>query len=388
MKIVNLFLLIASFLFSVSCGNKNDGVAESPSNELVKMRVTDIFKKDSVLAFLSAHGELNAAVSRSYNEKAEAALKENSGKVEFYYKKAITLWPMEKNYIDLGNYLNATSRYDAAALAYETATKVTTTHSFDQYLRIIKNDLLSTSYYIQTEFLDNCHALNYNMEDILENIVKDEKLKNSVSRMKFTSLINVMSNQEGWNISYKNPDTTGATFDDFIKKFEPVRLPFSCSIKELHYFSYDHSGMEGEEYDPSTDYSRFMEYSLFKTNYYGETDFQYLIKNEAGKLIVIHAVDTSGSAVPREMRCIYHRLLVYNFEGKLIDSKIIGAQAGEILITYKINPDLTIIREAALRKWKKPFNRSDIDNEIVSVEPVLIDNYSVTDDGKIIVLDK
>ncbi len=385
MKVNYLFLILGLVIFN-SCKNKNTSTTELPPEVTTKMKVTDIFKKDSVTAFLAAHGEENAEISEKYIQKAEAITKENFSKAEYYYKKAITLWPTDKNYIGLGNLFNDKKKYDAAAEAYQLAIKVNTTQSFDQYLRMIKNDLLSTNYYIQTEFLDNCYALEYNMQMILEKIIADEELKISVSRMKYTSLANVMTNQSSWNVSYQNPDTTGATLEDFIKKFEPVSLPFVCTKKDLYYFSYNRSEMEYEEYDPSTDFSRFMEYSLFKTNYYGETDFQYLIKNGNGKLIVIHAVDTSGSAVPRDMRCIYHRLLVYNNEGKMVDSKIIGAQTGETLVTYKINPDLTIIREAFVRKWKKPFNRSDIDNEIISVEPSSTVNYSVTELGKIVPL--
>ena len=62
MKVNYLFLILVLFIFN-SCKNKKTSTTELPPEVTTKMKVTDIFKKDSVTAFLAAHGEENAEIS-------------------------------------------------------------------------------------------------------------------------------------------------------------------------------------------------------------------------------------------------------------------------------------------------------------------------------------
>jgi tetratricopeptide (TPR) repeat protein len=347
----------------------------------VKMRVSNMFRKDSVLAFIQANGEINKPLADQYLQKAENLRKDDFPKAVYYYKRAITLFPDDKTYIQLGNVLMEKEKYDEAHEVFETALNLNPAQSEKQYVQMIKNNLFSSIDYSQYFLLDNYHKMNYDLATIQTNVVEDEKIKSSLSPLKIKDFISNMNNI--WQLNPTYDENSGGSFADFIKQFEPVTLPFACSKKELQRFVYDSNG-DYEEYDPTTDFSRFSESSLFKTKYYCKTDFQYLVKETNNQLVLIQAVDTSGTGVPRDMRCVYHRLVIYNTDGKLMDSKIIGAQAGETLITYTIHPDLTISREAFIRKWKKPFVRYDVDNEILSTESTPIPQIKITDEGKIV----
>ncbi len=348
---------------------------------VVKMKASNIFRKDSVLAFIYKNGDINKPLADQYIQKAENLKKDDFQKTVYYYKRAITLLPDGKTYLLLGNALMEKGKYDEANEVFETAINLEPAQPVEQYIQMIKNNLFSSVDYSLYFLLDNYHKMNYDIATLQTEVIANEKIKSSLSPLRIKDFISIMNNI--WLITPPYDETSGGSFVDFIKQFEPVALPFVCSKKELQRFVYDNNGDYGE-YDPTTDFSRFSENSLFKTKYYCKTDFQYLVKQTNDLLALIQAADTSATGVPRDMRCVYHRLVVYGTDGNLIDDKIIGTQAGETLITYTIHPDLTISREAFVRKWKKPFVRYDIDNELLSTESTPVSQIKVTNEGKIV----
>ncbi len=386
LKTMNYFYTLLTCLLLAalpSCKSKVTAT-EFPLDKASTMKVTNIFYKDSILAFLSVTGDSNAALANDYVKKAENVKDNDFKKAAYYYKRAITLYPIESYYLRYADALYEKGKYNEAFYVYDILLTLNPTQSSDVYVRILKNTLLSSKTYAYYSYLTNFHSQNYDLEIIKTKVENDEQIKTSVSPEELKDFVSAYINI--WEIVLEEDDErrTGATFEDYIKEFEPVTLPFGVEKKELQRFVYDNMRIEDfDGYDPSMDFSRFKEHELFKAKYYVKTDFQYLIKQADGFTIVIHAADTSAEAVPGDFRCIFHRLMVYNSNGNLLDSKIIGEHAGANFTTYTVYPDLSIITRNHIRQWKKPFSRYEIDNEILRTEPTTTVTYRVTDTGEI-----
>lgn len=372
------FFILCTFVASFYGCKPNEPVSE----EYDHMKVSIIFKKDSVLKYASLYGEFNKDVAEKYAAKANALLSNDFRKAEYYYKKALTLYPNDKIYIEYGNALYEKGRYENAEEAYEMALELNAAQTPGQYFTIFKTGLLAGHPYMYDE-LGKFKSQLYSYEEIKQKVINDEIVKKKISPIQIQNFSQTIDNVWELQTYDASESSEGGSFADYVKQFDPLTLPYSAKAKELRRFAYVRGYFEGEDYDPTTDFSRFEENSLFKTKSYCETDFQHKVKEGDDRIILIHAADSSYDAVPADFRCVWHRLLVFNNTGELLDSRIIGMHAGDKLTTYSIGENLVISTESFSRKWKKPFVRNEIDNEIVSTEKTGDAQYKITDAGKI-----
>lgn len=377
MKPTRFFILCAFAASLCGCSSQKDS---GPSQEYDHMKVSNIFRKDSVVKYAGLYGEFNKDVAEEYVQKANALLNADFYKADYYFKKAITLYPNDRLYIQYANALADKGRYASAEEAYDIATELNPAQPADQYIRIFKTKLLAGHPYMY-DVLEKFKAQLFSYELITKEVINDEAIKEKVPTLQlrdFTQSINGI-----WEIQNDPGASEGASFADYVKQFDPITLPYSATAKELRRFGYVRGYFEGEDYDPATDFSRFEENSLFKTKSYCETDFQHKVKEDEHHIVLIHAADSSADAVPADFRCVWHRLLVFDKNGQLIDSRVIGVHAGETLVTYKIGEDLTVHTETFSRKWKKPFVPHEIDNELISTDKQWSQEYTITETGKI-----
>ncbi len=382
----SIFVIVAALALSglLACKPQEKPVEFALDNAQT-MKVTNIFNKDSVEVFYNLTGETNLELAEQYTRKAEEIIGADQKKALYYFKRAITLLPVGNIYARYGNALFEKGNYQEARNPFTMLIVLNPAQTKEQYLKIIKNELLSSGQYVSYALLENYKKQNYDVSALTSEVLEDEKIKTSLSVAQVRDFNLTIRNV--WEMPPSDEDEEnreGAPFSEYVKQFEPVTLPFNASKKELQRFVYDHS-FEGEfeDYDASQDFTRFAENHLFKTKYYCNTDFQYLVKEGNGLVVLLHAADSSAEAVPGDFRCIYHRLLVFSTSGNLLDSKIIGIHSGETLVTYSINQELNINTESFSRKWKKPFVRHEIDNEILSTEKISEMKYKITESGKI-----
>ena len=98
---------------------------------------------------------------------------------------------------------------------------------------------------------------------------------------------------------------------------------------------------------------------------------------------IVYSVDTSETACPKEMRHIYHRIVLYNDKGQIVDNKIIAFQSGEDLATATVNQsDVTV--KFFKRKWRNPYKKNDFDNDLLVIEEAGSVTYKMNAEGKII----
>jgi uncharacterized protein YkuJ len=83
------------------------------------------------------------------------------------------------------------------------------------------------------------------------------------------------------------------------------------------------------------------------------------------------------------MRQIYYRIVCFDNNAKLIDTKIIAQQAGVKLVTVAFNHTQFRTTEYQ-RKFKNNYVFDDFDNDIVAIETLAESNYKIQEDGKIV----
>lgn len=99
-------------------------------------------------------------------------------------------------------------------------------------------------------------------------------------------------------------------------------------------------------------------------------------------VMVVYRIDSSASACPVNMRHVYYSVATYLNNGTLIDFRPVAWQAGKDVATADITPN-QIITYQYKRAWKKPYDRYDFDNEVLSTVKADSKTFRITSSGKI-----
>jgi len=111
-------------------------------------------------------------------------------------------------------------------------------------------------------------------------------------------------------------------------------------------------------------------------------NFNHRIKINDSVIAVIYAIDSSETACPKDMRCIYNRLVTYNTNGKIISSDIVTTQSGDELTTLHFNHNKYTVTHYK-RYWEKPYVKGDFDNYLVKTEEFGDVDFEITPAGDI-----
>jgi hypothetical protein len=388
------YILFSLLIVFASCSHK----VETVYHDVEAMRASSIYRTDSVSEYLNTFQELNKKLADSYFEKAEKEKETNAPKAVYFYKRAITLYPSLSSYKALAEVLFKLQRYNELRNLYSFLNSSISQQMPDGnysseyifgkpdedllYEYLFSNILLSRT--LWGEDIYTAREEGYNLENIKKRLVSDKRLPMDTSSFEFKNIMIQFLDYEEIESEAKKP----STFSGFLASIKDTASVFEITDKNVQRFNYtDFNGIN--EYDgfQQRDFSSIYVYYLKEKQDNKDSwikyNFNYCPKLSPLFHAVVYAVDTSEDACPREMRHVYHRLVTYDPTGQIIDSKVVAWQSGEELVSMKMDHTKFWITEYN-RTWKKPYKKTDFDNDVVKITKGNESAYEISAEGKIV----
>ena len=362
--------------------------------EVPALHASEIYHNDDVKKYILKYGKEHHDIAASYLNKAHAVKDKNLKKAIYFLKRSITLEPTAESYTELAQLLSEDKNYSEAYDAYDVlARKIYLDMSGrSEYVFSKPDDNIIIEYIIMSILAHN-GIDNYSLSEagvdkqkIRARLISDERFNYDTSNVDHKNIMIQFWTEEEVENYRKSLDNLNA----LLKSVADTASVFEINQKNVSQFKYDDfNGINySEEFDDDgIDLRRMAVYYLKEKQDDPEAWLHYNINHSLrahGQLnVLVYAIDTSATACPIEMREIYHRLVIYDGDGKIVSDKIIAFQSGENLQTVSFNKDHFEI-STYKRSWKKPYQKRDFDNEIVNTELLSKKSYIVTASGEII----
>src|ERR1019366_6624463 len=382
-----LFLIFFASLF-IACNNH----VESEIKEVDALRASCVYRGDSVYSYMEKHKDENKAIAESFISKGLNEKESNPEKSVYYLKRAVTLNPTLNNYLELAKELNITKDYTELSSLYYFLTQESYLHSKDTSIYLFGPPNEDIFYeYIAANFLSNKHLyaediylakdLKMNIDKLKQRFLSDSRLKIDTTSVegKYT-MLQFLPYDELQKYSKKS-----GVFTDFLASIDDSSFVFDIDEKKVQQFNYEKfNGMgmnDGEmQRDFESVYMFYLKEKRDNKDKWFVYNFHHVLRLSNTFTAVVYAIDSSQDGCPKEMRHIYHNLVIYDNEGNIIDSKIVALQAGEQLETLHFNNfKFSITRYK--RIWKKVYDMKDFDNYITDTKKINESFYEIMPDG-------
>ncbi|MBO9698680.1 MAG: hypothetical protein J7604_00655 [Sporocytophaga sp.] len=374
-------------IFLMSCSKE----VETEVIEVPSLRASEIFNEDSVFSYINKYKDNYSEISNSFYAKAESMRDVNEKKAIHYYMRAISLYPTADAYRRLGMYLLEREQYHEAseALGMLCQKKYISTPagSINDFIFEAPDEEVFYSYFISS-YLDNKFLNEYiiyegrengiNIDNIKDRFLKDTRVTLDHNSHDFKDMMLAFMNDDEIE-AFKNSDEV---FNDFISSIKDSADVFDIDEKGVRKFSYSSDENYEERVHFSSFYSLFLKEKIEQPDSWFDFNLLKTFKINDSVRAVLYSIDTSELACPKDMRHISFRLATYGKDRQIIDSKIVAVQSGEMLKTLKYEKDKFNIKEFK-RSWRKAYDKSDFDNEVIKTEMISESQFKVRSDGKI-----
>jgi hypothetical protein len=372
MKVLqNIILICVSLSFLNGCKPKM-------ATEIVDVNAlpaSAIFNDDSDYVFMQMYGNKNKEIALNYLQQIKKYESSNTNKAIYCAKRAITLMPCLESYKALAQLFENSKQYNEQYAVF----------SFLCRRAYLKTNAGNTNEYIFGkptedlfyEFIISQIQSNMNMFDMsyeLDNLGYDDK-----KSIRFQNiLLQFLPFEELKNYSMK-PEN----FKLFFKSIADTNSCFSITENSIKKFNYRYSDaenfpMDGNSVSASAIYYTYEKDidSLFYLNY--NFNRAYLLNENI--YVLEYAVDSSELGCDADMRHIYHRIITYDSNAKIIDSKVIAYQSGEemALATVICN---RIVMDFYKRDFKHAYIKKEMDNELVSIKKTQTKSFFIDENG-------
>jgi hypothetical protein len=379
-----LYLLFLILLF-ISCQQTTEVI------ELPALRASSILEPDSVRAYILKYKDDNKEIAGSYLKRGKDIQEKDPKKSIYFYRRAITLYPNGEYYKTLGVMLMKNNMYKEANDVYSfICTPKYISSGRSEYLFAAPDKEIFYEYLIANMKYNGAlnqyivyqgNEMGFDIQSFKEKLLSDQRLQLDPKSIEYQNLLLTFMTQEEIE-EYK---TSQRVFNEFLTSIKDSSAIFEIDKKSVQKFNYSRfvDLMDGGEDFSVTDFYMYFlqEKQEFPNNWYAY-NFNHRITISDSLKAVVYAIDTSATACPKDMRHIYHRLVTYKKNGKIIDSRIIAVQSGESLNTVSFNRDRFTIAEFK-RVWKKPYSKTDFDNDIEATEMLRERSFHITSEGTI-----
>jgi tetratricopeptide (TPR) repeat protein len=365
--------------------------------EVPALKASEIYSPNEVKKYLNQYENQHHAIATSYKEKAEVAIKAKDLKKAIYFlKRSITLEPTLDTYeklirvlSDVQNYAEATDAYKV--LVGEAYYEINGAQIHD-YIFSLPSENTISDFVILSVLANN--KIDYNTlcylddsmdkQQIRANLIADPRFKYDSSNIEHKNIIIQLWTVNEIEIYKSSLSNLNALFNSV----SDTSSVFEVNQKNVNQFNYENfNGMNYSEFDETIVLKDMVVYYLKEKMDHPNSWLRYNINHafhpQATLKAIVYAVDTSATACPIEMREIYHRLIIYDSDGKMVSNRVVARQSGEILQTVVFNKDSFEITESK-RIWTKPYNNRDFDNEISKIELISKKSYNISSSGKIV----
>ena len=384
-----------TFLFVSACSEKKEQIVV----ELPALKASEIYNTEDVRKYVFQYGEQHQGIASSYREKAETVKDKDLKKAIYFLKRSITLQPLAESYEKLIGLLSENKNYSEAYEAYNILVNKAYYHQddktvIDEYVFTEPTEKILTDYVVMSILANNAvdyYALynagekNIDKQKIREVLMADKRFNYDSSNIVHKNIMAQFWTDEEIE-AYKR---SLVNMHALLRSVQDTSAVFEINQKNVSQFMYDDfngmnysDGYDGEELVLSDMFVYYLKEKQDYPNRWLQYNINHTFRPNASLEALVYAVDTSVTACPIEMREIYHRLVIYGTDGKIISDKVVACQSGDILQTVTFNKDHFEITEYK-RTWRKPYSKRDFDNDIVKSELISKKAYHITEAGEI-----
>ncbi|MDF2456157.1 MAG: hypothetical protein K0R51_2150 [Cytophagaceae bacterium] len=384
----NTFFIVAVSLLIFSCSS------EEVITEIVSVpaiRASYIYHADSVLLYLEQNKDNYNDLSNAYLLKAAEIENQDLDKAIYYCKRAITIHPTLELYTALGDLLIKAKHYEDAYELYSFITQKRYRPSIGSSNYIFSapsENLLYQSIvihhlkygYFDSYDIHHYKELGFDIKQLEDRLLHDQRLTidTTPSSLNVFKLL-FMTDEE--IEEYKNSEEV---YKDFLASIPDTSSVFEINSKQVSQFKY---GREYEEMDAppaqNSFYANFLQEIKDTNSVWYEYNYNHIYPLYNNITVIVYAIDTSEAGCPKDMRHIYHRLVLYNNKGEIINHKVIAFQSGDDLATATVNQE-DISVKFFKRKWRNPYNKKDFDNDLIKIEEIGSVSYKMNVQGQIV----
>jgi hypothetical protein len=381
------FLLIALAVAFVSCKTK----IEYEDKYVPVLQVSNIYSTDSVKAYMDQYKDAHKELAESYLKQAKEFATSNPERSLYAVKRAITLYPIRESYLLLVEKLSGKNDVDELENVY----RILCRHDFydrtsDSYSYLFgKPDTKLMYAYFLFCAMNNQYFYTdpeeMDRKEMQAMLIKEPRLTMDRGSTAFLDILLRLLSYEEIRTYAANPNV----FTGFLRSIPDSSAELNIDEKNIAHFRYatmEESNNEGEDggfYSSKTAANTYLYETQADSNAYINVNFlkRYPLNNNV--TVLLYSVDSSAPACPINMRHIYYRIATYTSNAKLIDHKVIASQAGEVFNTVSGNKNSLTVTENR-RRWERPYNLNDFDNEVAEVDKIRSTTYSIDESGKII----
>lgn len=394
------FLIAMSFFNACKPSIKTVVVTVTPLKE------SSLYNPNDVSNYLKTYKDTNKDLALDYYSKAKHTLVTPPQKTLYYLKRSLSLHPDFDNYKELAWQLYAGKDYKEMNDLYRMLvfpingsnnnyvfSKPSPSIIIDYVVsNILAYNIVWNNKAEQVALTDN---LGFKMDDIKEGVLKDPRITLTKPTTENRNALWALLTKDE-KLQYYKDDSLP---DNYVLHINDTATIFEIDKKDVQQFVYrDYAGsMRGNYYNEThgsyqesddegfgkliMENNRYSKYNL--TAHMMDYNFERSFSFNDSINVFIYAIDTSEIACPKDMRCIYHRLLTTTKKGAILDDKIVALQLGEQLSTLKFNHNKFTITYYK-RYWEKPFTKNDFDNHLLNKTEELGDvDFEITPAGMI-----
>lgn len=368
------FVFLLGVLTTSSCKKQtSESSSEISFDNAVRLRPSNLYHVDSIAQFIATNGTTNQDKALQLYERFKLLRETDKAEAAWTLKMGLTLFPEASWYADLGDVLIEANMFNEAQMAYKVFLKSEVKPTKQQALNMLKATILADENDSRYDMSERAKNFGANQEELMQ-LMADYEIQKRLTPQEIQNFKDYLTSGPGGEM-----DTTAADLPKFLTEFEEVSLPFKMTAAEINKHQY--SGEE-YDYDPTRDYTKFQYERAQGFEFYPNYDYKYFFK-QGPNTAVIYSADTSATASARINRCLYHRLVIYDANGNILDARAIGVHAGIDLSTYEINRDGGISIFNFKRVWRTPYNKYEVGNEVTETIPLDTARMMITPGGKI-----
>jgi hypothetical protein len=363
---------------------------------ITPIRASSLYNPDEVYRYMQTYKDSNKALAEQYYEKGRQMYFKNPEEATYYFKRSLSLHPDHAHYIELSellnlqkNYAEMNELYRMLMFRFANSDSKTPVYIFGKPSETEVENYVVTNILVYNTVWNNLgeqlaltDSLGYKMNDIKESIMSDGRIKLSKPTAENRNVLWGFLTQDEKMEYYKDESLP----DYYAKHLNDTATTFDINENDVRQFVYRYGDMEGHDYSDNI-FDAYDDFVADTVKNYSDHNFERHYKLNDSLEVLIYAVDTSATACPKDMRCIYHVLEVY-YEGyyriptHIIATKVVAVQSGEQLATVKFNHNKFTITYFK-RTWEKPFNKDDFDNHLKKIEQTGEESFMITPRGKI-----
>lgn len=386
----NLFFILC-LLCLIGCGDDKPAEVRVPV-----LNGSMIYRAHKVQEYMNKYGDQHKTLASSYYKRAKKLVDVNPEKAIWCIKRAITLHPTLPYYkeviqllIDRKQYLDAHRLLDVISTSYSFENAL---GGYDERFVFDKPDFDTYYNYLISEYLVYGYISAYEIQKANDLDIDIKKIKAALLDDKRFTLKEGTEPYEEFMLSFLNEDeikmycSSQSNFEKFMNNIPDLMETFNLDKSRLTKFNYQNFNDRDYE-EGGQSLTHLTSYFLKEAQVNPDN---WLVYNTIGKRklndqvwLLLYAIDTSATACPAEMRHIYYTLAAYKPTGEIIATKQIAWQTDVSYATAAINQNSVIVTEYK-RVWKKPYDKTEFDNELLATNKLYDTELQINNDGQVL----